>query len=93
MDSDAKPPATLMAEIQEIERSPKNPILTKLFESMLYELVRHFGLVVKGSRYVSEDNRGGRSVYWPMPRAGRSLRNRAWFATPRGRGNHRGQPV
>lgn len=44
MDPDAKPSSALEKEMQEVERWLMNPNPTKLFESMLYELVEHWGL-------------------------------------------------
>jgi HK97 family phage portal protein len=66
MDPDATITPMLEKQMQEIERWLKNPNPQKLFESMLYELVQHFGVVGDGYWYVTEDTQGQPLEIWPM---------------------------
>lgn len=66
MDPDAKPSPALDKQIQEIDRWPKNPNPSKLFESTLYGLVQHFGIVGDVFCYVAEDVKGHPLEIWPM---------------------------
>ena len=58
MDPDAKLTPALEKEMQEIERWMRNPNPSKLFESMLYEGVAHWGIAGNFYWYVSEDKQG-----------------------------------
>lgn len=58
MDPDAKLTPALETQMQEIERWLKNPTPSKLFESMLYEVIQHFGIVGDAFWYVTEDKQG-----------------------------------
>ncbi len=66
MDPDATLTPALETQMQEIERWLKNPNPSKLFESMLYEVVQHFGIVGDGFWCVSEDKQGRPLELWPM---------------------------
>lgn len=66
MDPDAALSPALEKQIQDIERWLKNPNPQKLFESMLYEVVQHFGIVGDAYWYVSEDKKGQPLEIWPM---------------------------
>jgi len=58
MDPDATMTSALETQMQDIERWMRNLNPAKLFESMLYELVQHFGIVGDAFWYVSEDKQG-----------------------------------
>ncbi len=66
MDKDAKPSPALEKQMQEIERWLRNPNPFKLVESMLYEMVQHFGVVGDAFWYVTEDKKGRPLEIWPM---------------------------
>ena len=66
MDEDAKLTPALEKQIQEITRWLKNPNPSKLFESMLYEGVAHWGIAGNFYWYIPEDSKGRPLEIWPM---------------------------
>jgi HK97 family phage portal protein len=66
MDDDITVTDALKKEMQEIERWLRNPNPSKLFASMLYEGVTHWGIAGNFYWYVSEDKKGRPLEIWPM---------------------------
>jgi HK97 family phage portal protein len=66
MEEDIKPSEALDNDIRDITRWLKNPNPFKLFESMLYEGVEHFGISGDFYWYVSTDSKGRPLELWPM---------------------------